>query len=149
EGGDKPHWLAANRAVFPILLVITLPAPASPTELELMQSDWPSGDYRSKDFIVDLSANGTDWRQTARDRLPNSPGGSLSVRLPGTPIQSIRVIMLNTYDTQGAMSCGLSRLRLRAGQNEIPLQKAKVVASSTYPGHELLTILSDENAANR
>src|SRR5689334_16288034 len=25
EGGNKPHWLAANRAVFPILLVITLP----------------------------------------------------------------------------------------------------------------------------
>jgi len=144
ENAGKPQWLAAKNVVFPVSLTVTLPAPARPTELELVQSEWSTGDYRSKDFAVDLSTDGTDWQETAQGRLPNTPGASLSVRLPGTPIHALRLRILSTHDTQRAMSCGLRRLRLRAGADEIPLHEAKVLASSTYPGHDAQNILVEK-----
>lgn len=143
----QPHWLAGNDATFPVILTVTFPAAVNPTELELVQSEWNTGDYRSKDVAVDVSANGNNWQEKSRDSLPNTPGAVLLLRLPGTAIVALRVRILSTHDTQGAMSCGLRRLRLRSGAGEIPLPDAKARASSTYPGHDAQNVLGDRPPA--
>ncbi len=144
----KPHWLAGNDASFPVQLTVTFPEAVQPTELELVQSEWPTGDYRSKDFAVEVSANGSDWQEATRGQLPNAPGAVLVVRLPGTAIQALRVKILSTHDARGAMSCGLRRLRLRTATAEIPLAPARASASSVFPGHEAQNVLGNQPPAS-
>ena len=141
---ETANWLAENNVSFPVLLTVTLPTPARPTQLELVQSTWHSGDYRCKDIAVDLAVSGGDWQDTARIQLPNTPGAIRQVPLPGTSIRGLRLRILSTHDTTGAISCGLRRLRLRTDAEEIPLQDATARASSTYPGHDVDKILADK-----
>ncbi|MCL5096111.1 MAG: discoidin domain-containing protein [Candidatus Omnitrophica bacterium] len=144
-GGEaKPNWLAQNNPTFPVALTVTLAGPARPTRLELEQSDWHSGDYRSKDFAVDLSADGDRWEETARGVLPNTAGAPKKVTLPGDQVRALRIRILSTYDTAGALSCGLRRVRLWAGEDGIPLNEAKATASSSYPDHEAESVLSEK-----
>ncbi|MCL5096112.1 MAG: hypothetical protein M1608_00980, partial [Candidatus Omnitrophica bacterium] len=144
----KPQWLANNNAAFPVTLTLTLPAAVTATKLELFQSDWPSGDYRSGDFAVDVLGTDSSWKEVGHGRLPNLPGAGASVSLPVSSLSALRIRILNTQDTTAAMSCGLRRVRLWAGTNEISLTSAKVAASSTIPGHEEQQILTDEKAAS-
>ena len=144
---ETANWLAENNVSFPVFLTVALPTPARPTQLELAQSAWHSGDYRCKDIAVDLAVGGGDWQETARIQLPNTPGAIRQVPLPGTSIQGLRLRILSTHDITGAMSCGLRRLRLRTAAGEIPLQDATVRASSTYPGHDANQVLIDKKKA--
>ncbi|MCL5098691.1 MAG: hypothetical protein M1608_14410 [Candidatus Omnitrophica bacterium] len=150
NGGTQPqadHWLAENYAQFPVSIVVTLLEPAAPTQLELTQSDWYSGDYRSGDFAVDLPDTKNNWQEAARGKLPNIGGAAVKVALPGTAIEAFRIRILDSQDTSGAISCGLRQIRLWAGTREISLARAKAQASSTFPGYEVRNILRGNPAA--
>ena len=43
-----PQWLAANGVQFPVTLSVNFHQPVAPTVLELTQTSWHSGDYRSR-----------------------------------------------------------------------------------------------------
>ena len=139
-------WLAANRAKFPVTLTLSFPTPRAPDRLELVQSSWRTGDYLAKDFAIDLSPDGTAWREVARGVLPAKGGASAALKLPGTPAKALRIRILSTHDTRLALSCGLRRVRLWAGGREVPGEAILVKASSTYPGHPAENVLTDEPA---
>ena len=139
----SPEWLAANGVAFPVTLALTFPRPLAPDELELVQSNWPTGDYRRGNFAVDLAADDAGWQKTAQGRMPNAGGSKQSVRLPGRPARGLRLRILNSQDARGAMSCGLSALRLRSGGKDLPLEGIDVQASSEYPGHPARAVLGD------
>jgi hypothetical protein len=130
-----PMWLAANRPDFPVTLTLRLPESVTPTAVELTQSAWHSGDYRSGEFELEAVGDGDDGRLLGGGTLPDQAGARLTVVLPGETLRSLRLRILTTHDTQGAFSCGLTRVRLLDGDREIPLTDADVQASSEYPGH--------------
>ena len=51
-------WLAANHPKFPVTLTIKPPVATTCQYVELVQTDWRTGDYRSKDVTVEVSADG-------------------------------------------------------------------------------------------
>lgn len=133
--GDKPSpWLAANRPLFPVYLLPSLAEAQPITRLELAQSAWNTGDYRSGDFVVE-TAQGEDWRSVGRGQLANAGGAKSSVRLDGSPVRRVRIAILNTQDQGGGLSCGLSGVSLWAGDRKITLADAQLDATSSYSGH--------------
>ena len=118
-----------------------LAEPAAVTRLELTQSDWRTGDYRTAHFAVELPDDAGGWREAVQESLPNQPEAKVRVELPGRPVAALRIRILATHDTQGARSCGLRRVRLWAGDREVPLDKAQAEASSTYPNFDPQTVL--------
>ncbi len=138
-----PMWLAANKPGFPVTLTLRFPQAVAPSEVELTQSAWGSGDYRSAQCEVEGALQGDEWRTLGQGALPNEAGAKVSVPLPGEPLRGVRLRILGTHDTKGALSCGLTRVRLlRAGQ-EIAIADAEVEASSEYPGHPAANVLRE------
>jgi hypothetical protein len=125
-------WLAANGVRFPVSLILSAPAPVAVDLVALVQTSWHSGDYRSKEFAVDLSEDGKEWNEVHRGILPNTAGARVELRLPGAKVVAVRLRILSTHDRQGARSCGLGGIELREGDRWIPLDLWKAAASSTY-----------------
>jgi len=139
---EKPQWLAENKVAFPVTLTVSLPAAQTVDTVELVQSDWHSGDYRSRDVAVQVSADGSDWSLAGAGCLPNQPGAAFSIAIRPTVLRAFRIRILSSYDTKDALSCGISRVRLLCKKRESSLSGATVTASSTYPGHDAADILA-------
>ena len=146
HGGESepPQWLAANSPRFPVMLTLRLAEPAAGTRLELTQSAWRTGDYRTATFAVDLPEAAGGWREVGQGTLPNQAEAKVSVDLPGQAVGAIRIRLLGTHDTKDALGCGLRRVRLFAGDREVALAKAKVEASSTYAGFDPQAVVRAE-----
>ena len=131
---DSPPdpWLATNNVRFPVTVVLTLPSPVSVSKITLIQTSWPTGDYRTRDFAVDLTENLDHWREVHRGLLPNVAGAPEEVRLPGTRVAAVRIRILSTHDIQAAKSCGLGMIQLWEGNQPLALENWKASASSTY-----------------
>jgi len=131
---DSPPdpWLAANNVAFPVSLTLTPASPAAVSRMALVQTSWPSGDYRSKDFAVDLSEDGHAWKEVQRGVLANAPGTRAEIGLPGTKISALRVRILSTHDAEAARSCGLAAVQLWDGGRAVGLESWRASASSTY-----------------
>jgi hypothetical protein len=141
-----PMWLAANSPVFPVTLTLRFAEPVAPTHVELTQSTWGTGDYRSAEFAVEGASEDGDWRLLGKGTLPNEAGAKVSIALPGEPLRGLRVRVLSSHDTKGAFSCGLTRVRLLGDDHEIPLANAEAEASSEYPDHPAANVLHEAPA---
>jgi hypothetical protein len=137
-------WLAQNNVRFPVALTLTFPQPVTPDKIELVQSSWHSGDYLSKDFAIDVSLNGVDWKEVVTGTLPATGGALVTANLPGAPAKALRVRFLNTHDKSGAFSCGLTRIHLWEGERDLLKEGVKAHASSEYPAHPAENVLTDD-----
>jgi len=143
------QWLAANSPAFPVTLTLTLAQPVAPDRVELVQSQWRTDDYLSAGFALDVSSDGQTWREAATGELPERPGASVEVPLPGQPLIALRIRILGTRDTAGAFSCGLTRVRLWAAGQQVPLGGAKAEATSEYPGHPAANVIAPDDAPDQ
>ncbi len=138
---NPPQWLAENNVRFPVLLTLTLPEPVVIDKVTLTQSDWQSFDYRSSRFAVDLSLDGENFKEEGTGILPNLSSAVVAVNMPKTEVRSVRIRIIGTHDTDGAMSCGLRRIQLWLGEKAIPLNNIAVTAGSEFPGQPAKNVL--------
>ena len=136
-------WLAENNVRFPVSLTFRFAEPQPIEKLELVQSGWIKGDYLSKEIALDVRREGGDWTELTQLSLPAVAGAGLSHALDRAPLTAVRLRILSTHDTDQAMSCGLTRVRLFANGSEVPRAKIEVEAGSTYPGHPATNVLAD------
>jgi hypothetical protein len=136
-------WLAANGVRFPVTLTFRFQRPVAVERLELVQSAWLTGDYRSGDFAVDLDRGEGQWVEAATGTLPNAAMATAEVKLPGEAVGRLRVRILSTHDTAKAMSCGLTRVRFWVGERGLTREGIEVSADSEYPGHPAASVLAD------
>ena len=131
------HWLANNRPEFPVLYTVHLEKPRTASGLELIQTDWKTGDYRAKNILIEVP-HGEDsrWREIGRIMLPDHPGAIRSVSFPPTRLRTLRLRFLDTYDSQGAQSVGLLGFRLFSQSTPLSIDGATADASSTFPGFD-------------
>ena len=141
------QWLAANSPAFPVALTLQLAAPTKATALELEQTDWKTGDYRTARFTAEVSADETNWTQAGSFEMPNEPGARLQAPLPVNPVKAVRVRILSTHDRQGAMSCGLKGLRLLSDGKPPDLAGARIHTTSQFPGHDAFHLLAGSPGA--
>jgi hypothetical protein len=145
---EDPHWLAANKAAFPVSLVVSLPEEVTADSVVLTQTAWEGGGYRTAKFAVDVSRDGANWQEVAAGELPDEPGATRKLGFPEQPLGFLRVRVLSSHDTQVAMSCGLKALALFRKDQPIPLAGTQFRASSEYPGHEAVRLLLPGVAAD-
>ena len=136
-------WLAANRPPFPVTLTIRPLAATSCQSVELVQTDWPSGDYRSREVVVAVSSDGERFTLVQTVEMPNVAGASLPIPLPKGPIRAIRIQVCSTHDTEGALSCGLKSVRFFRDGQRVNLENWQAAASSTYPGFSADDVLRE------
>ncbi|MCU0963297.1 MAG: hypothetical protein MUF48_24660, partial [Pirellulaceae bacterium] len=140
-GPSIAPWLAENNVLFPVTLTLTAPAPETCDALELVQSAWPSGDYRSQDFEIDISRNGQEFIRVHAGTLPNEPSASVRLSVPTEPMMAVRIRILSTHDTTAALSCGLAAINLYRSGQRLTLATWNATASSCYPGFDPLGLL--------
>ncbi|MCZ6677009.1 MAG: hypothetical protein O7E52_07140, partial [Candidatus Poribacteria bacterium] len=99
---------------------------------ELVQTQWPTEDYRTKDFVISITKDGIE-SQLATGSLPNVAGAVVAIELPGGELERLHIRILNTHDTDKAKSCGLKEVRLFNKGRKLDTEDWKVAASSTYP----------------
>jgi len=136
-------WLAANHPEFPVTLTVKPPDATICQHVELAQTDWPTGDYRSKNVTVEVSADGQRFTLVEETELPIEPGKPVRITLPSEPFRALRVQVQSTYDTQGAISCGLKSIRFFRHGRRLDLWDWQARASSSYPGFAAEGVLGD------
>ena len=128
-----PHWVAENEVSFPVTLTLIPGEPTACEKLELVQTQWPTGDYRTKDFVVTVTENGRE-RRISKGILPNVASAVAAIELSGGKLEKLRIEILSTHDTDKAKSCGLQEVRLwNDGQKIHTAGSWSAEASSTYP----------------
>lgn len=135
------YWLAQNNAQFPIELVITAPGEITADSLVLGQTAWGIGGYRTKEFAVDLSTDGTNWKEIASGIMPNEAALTKKLKFPEQRFKAMRVRVLSSHDTDFAMSAGLRELTLFLKEQPVSLTGSTVTSDSEYPGHEAAKLL--------
>lgn len=130
------QWLAENNVQFPVTLTFTAPTPVSCDSLELVQSDWPTGDYRSRDFEIECSRDGREFVRVQTGVLPNEPSARVRLTVPTEPLMALRMRILSTHDTNAAMSCGLGAVYLYRSGQRLNVGSWMAAASSCYPSFE-------------
>jgi len=125
-------WLAANGVQFPVSLLLTPPAPVAIDKVVLAQTRWHSGDYRSKEFAVDMAEDTKEWKEVHRGTLANTAAAKAEIKLPGGKAAALRIRILSTHDNGAARSCGLADVELWEANRRVPLDRWKVSASSVY-----------------
>ncbi len=141
---ERPQWLAANNTQFPVELSLRPERPVSADRIELVQSDWHSGDYRTAQFVVEVSRDGETFEPVYRGIMPDEGGRGVQLPLPAGAVAALRIRILTTHDTEAARSCGLSAVRLYDGDARLDTSQWRAEATSTYPGHEAANVLADE-----
>jgi hypothetical protein len=139
--GAPVPWLAENSVRFPVTVTFTPPVPVACDTVELVQSDWPSGDYRSKDFALEVSRDGEEYASAGQGMLPNTPRTSVQVKLPDQRLAALRINLLSTHDTAAARSCGLNAVGFFRAGSKLDVTGWKAVASSTYPGFDAAALV--------
>ena len=66
-------WAADGGPTSPVTFTARPPQPTQGDALELVQTDWHTGDYRSRDVALDLSADGKTWQEVAHGTVANQP----------------------------------------------------------------------------
>jgi hypothetical protein len=139
---DRDLWLAENNVAFPVTVTITAPPTLVPCDtLKLVQSNWKTGDYRSNDFEIELSSNGKDFKQVSKGALPDRAAASVTIAIPNQKFAALRIRILSTHDTKGAISCGLKAIELYSAGTKQKLEGAKVAASSSYSGFHAVSLV--------
>ena len=137
----REPWLAENNVPFPVTVTLTAPAPVACDFVELVQSDWPTGDYRSKDVEVEVSRDGQRFTSAGQGTLPNEPGASVTIKLPPDPVAAVKIRILSTHDTAAALSCGLEAVNLLRGGQRLDITNWKAAATSSYAGFDPAVLL--------
>ena len=133
---DDSPWLAENNVTLPVSLVLSLPQEVTADLLALTQTAWEGGGYRTEKFAVDVSLDGTNWKEVAAGELPDEPGATEKLKFPEQPLRFLRVRVLSSHDTTVAMSCGLKALTLFHKDRPVSLAGTHARASSQFPNHE-------------
>jgi hypothetical protein len=133
RGAPPAQWLAAPGTQFPVTVDITLPQPVDVCTVELAQSDWVTGDHRAADVQLEVEADARWQSASSLVSVPDTPGGTVSVDVRATAVTRVRVRILGSHDRGGAMSCGLSAIRLRHDGRTLALDDALIEVSSRYP----------------
>ena len=128
-------WLAENNVAFPVMLTFHFEKPVEADRLELTQTDWKTGDYRTSDVAVEFRENDA-WKELGTVRLENRGNARVSVALPDKAVKTLRLRFLGTHDTGGSRSVGLGGVQLFKGRQLIDISGAAIEASSSYPGYE-------------
>ena len=127
-----PHWVAENKVAFPVTLTLIPPEPMACDKIELVQTEWPTEDYRTKDFVIESTKDGIE-SQVVTGSLANVAGAVVGIELPGDEIERLHIRILSTHDTDKAKSCGLKEVRLWNKGQKLDTGSWKAAASSTYP----------------
>lgn len=140
-----PHWLAEKNVIFPVSLTLRPENSTVADRMRLVQTEWYSKDFRSKDFVVETSIDGEKFVQVASGNLPNEPAAELDVKLPTDPFTAVRIRILNTYDSaSSATSCGFRRVELHRDGCRIVTDRWDTDASSVYLHHAAHHVVADE-----
>jgi hypothetical protein len=138
------HWLAAEEAAFPVSLTLGPDRSTVADQLRLVQSDWHTKDFRTKEYVVETSPDGDSFVQVASGELPNEADASQDVNLPKDPFVAIRIRILSTHDEDESItSCGLQRVELYQGTRRIATDGWQADASSVYLHHAARHVLLD------
>ncbi|HAK95923.1 MAG TPA: hypothetical protein DCM87_13260 [Planctomycetes bacterium] len=139
-------WFADNKPSFPVTLTVRAPRAERCDAVELVQTDWLTGDYRAKTVAIELSADGETWNEAARGVVPTEPRAVLRLPVPETPFAALRILFLDTHDRHGAFSVGLGGLRLLRAGRALDPSGWTAAASSTYQGYDPSVLLAAPGA---
>ncbi|MBN1420931.1 MAG: hypothetical protein JXP34_19325 [Planctomycetes bacterium] len=139
-------WFADNKPSFPVTITVRLPRAEMCDAVELVQTDWITGDYRAKVVAIDLLEGDETWKQVARGEVPDRPRAVLRLPLPAVRFTAMRIRFLDTHDEHGAFSVGLGGLRWLSSGKALDPSGWKAAASSTYPSYDVSVLLAAPDA---
>ena len=137
-------WRAEDSARFPVTLTFTPPSPVACGLIEIFQSAWSFGEYRTREMEVEIETD-RQFARIAQATLPNEPGASIRLAVPDRPFTAIRVKILSSYEApawvHAPLSCGLSSVQCYRGNQRLDMTAWKAEASSSHPGYEAAALI--------
>ncbi len=111
EAGDG-CWYSKDQTPLPCALTFELAEPEDIRVVVLYQAAWHGNMYHTKDFALEVSADGKAWHSAAKGQLPDENLARLEVPLEDVRTRWLRIVVLTSYNS--FQTCGLTEVELLA-----------------------------------
>jgi hypothetical protein len=120
DGDPNTYWLMDNDLYStstglpvdkPINITYTFEGSLEMDRIQLTQSGWTANNYKTKDYEVWISVDGTSWTTAAQDTLPNTDGATQTKMLTPVNAKKVRITSKSVWVPQEAHSGGLAEFK--------------------------------------
>lgn len=105
-------WYSRDQSPLPLALTFEFVQEADLRRVALVQAVWSGNMYHTREFAIEVSADGHDWQRVATGELPDESGARREVDLPPTRARWLRIVVLSSYND--FQTCGLAEVEIMA-----------------------------------
>jgi hypothetical protein len=142
DGDPNTFWLMDNNKYDPstglpvgdpINITFTFDVTYELQWVEVTQSSWTGNDYKTKDYEIWISPDGTSWSKAAQNTLPNSSAAVQQTAFSPTTAKKVRISVASVWVSQTANTGGLAEFKVvTTGTTPISIDPSSVAADSTW-----------------
>lgn len=105
-------WYSGDQTALPCALTFRLAFPLDLHTVVLHQAAWNGNMYHTRQFAVEVSANGDNWQRVATGELADENLAKCEVPLTKVHTAWLRIVVLTSYNS--FQTCGLAEVELLA-----------------------------------
>jgi hypothetical protein len=92
----------------PINITYTFDDPQEINKIELTQTHWTGNNYKTKNFDIWVSADGTAWNRVAQGQLPNTDSVAQNTTFSAVTAKKVKISVTSVWVSQAANTGGLA-----------------------------------------
>jgi len=92
----------------PINITFTFDTAYEINKIELIQTNWTGNNYKTKDYEIWVSTDGTAWSKVAQDTLPNTDSIAQQTSFSPTNAKRVKIVITSVWVSQAANTGGLA-----------------------------------------
>ncbi|MBM3472704.1 MAG: hypothetical protein FJX75_05460 [Armatimonadetes bacterium] len=106
-------WYSRDQTQLPCALTFEFASIEEVRQVNVVQASWTGNMYHTRDFAVEVSADGAEWRRVAEGQLPDESLARLELKLEPVKARKLRILVLTSYNS--FQTCGLAEVEILAG----------------------------------
>ena len=117
DGDSSTQWFMENDKYSgstglpingPINITFTFDNVYEINKIELVQTHWSGNNYKTKDYEIWVSTDGTAWSKVAQDTLPNTDSVAEQTSFSPTNAKKVKIVITSVWVSQTANTGGLA-----------------------------------------
>jgi len=119
DGDPDTQWLTDNDKydssglplAGPINITYAFPVVQEINAVGMTQTSWTGDEYKSKDYEIWISPDGTSWIKVANNTLPNTDLAYQATTFAATNATKVRITITSVYENQKSHAGGLTEFK--------------------------------------
>ena len=116
DGSLEPNggcWFSRDQTPLPCALTLEFATEEEVQQVNVVQASWTASMYHTRQFAVEVSTDGKDWRRVGEGELPDESLARRELTFEPVRARWLRVVVLSSYND--FQTCGFAEVEVLAG----------------------------------